>query len=98
MSYTADNLLFPILHHGLLTEKFAAVCTDALRATWLEAMGYEVATVELIDPEETPKNLLIRAVKRSHPDETRCAHAKKQYEAMCAFLGVHPFLQRYLPQ
>ena len=70
----------------------------ALRATWLEAMGYEVATVELIDPEETPKNLLIRAVKRTRPDETRCAHAKEQYKAMCAFLGVHPFLGRYLPQ
>ena len=98
VSYTANNLLFPILHHGLLTEKFAAVCTDALRATWLEAMGYEVATVELIDPEETPKNLLIRAVKRTRPDEIRCAHAKEQYKAMCAFLGVHPFLERYLPQ
>lgn len=27
LSYTANNLLFPILHHDLLTEKFAAVCT-----------------------------------------------------------------------
>ena len=38
--------------------------TDALRLERLSALGYEVNATELVDPEDTPKNTLIRAIKR----------------------------------
>lgn len=38
--------------------------TDALRLARLEVFGYEVNATELVDPDDTPKNTLIRAVKR----------------------------------
>jgi hypothetical protein len=50
---------------------------------------------ELIDPEETPKNVIIRAVKTN-----RCpARAEKiaQYKAACELLGVNPKLINLLP-
>ena len=60
-----DSPLEPILKHGLLREKFSSLLTDALRAEWLEAQGYKVQLLEFIDEEHTPKNILIRAVKKS---------------------------------
>lgn len=53
-----------LLKHGLLRERFAALATDALRAEYLEAAGYNVQLLEFVDAEHTPKNLLIRAIKR----------------------------------
>ena len=60
-----DSPLEPILKHGLLREKFSSLLTDALRAEWLEQQGYKVQLLEFIDEEHTPKNSLIRAVKKS---------------------------------
>lgn len=53
---------FPVLlTHGLLHERFSALITDALRAEILKQLGYKTELLEFIDPEHTPKNLLIRA-------------------------------------
>ena len=60
-----DSPLEPLLKHGLLREKFSSLLTDALRAEWLEQQGYRVQMLEFIDEEHTPKNILIRAVKKS---------------------------------
>lgn len=38
--------------------------TDAIRANLLEREGYDTQILEFIDMEHTPKNLLIRAVKK----------------------------------
>ena len=59
-----DTALEPILKHGLLREKFSSLLTDALRAEWLEQQGYRVQLLEFIDEEHTPKNILIRAVRK----------------------------------
>lgn len=45
-----------IARHSLLRQKLCDAATDALRLARLEAAGYEVAALELIDPEETLKN------------------------------------------
>lgn len=56
---------FPLLFkHGLLKERFSALVTDALRASLLEEQGYKTDIVEFVDPEHTPKNLLIRARRK----------------------------------
>ena len=61
----SNSPLEPILKHGLLREKFSSILTDALRADWLEAQDYKVQLLEFIDEEHTPKNILIRAVKKA---------------------------------
>lgn len=59
-----NEVLKPVLRYGLLKERMAALITDGLRASLLEQKGYEVQVLEFIDMEHTPKNILIRAVKR----------------------------------
>ncbi len=56
--------LAPLLKYGMLRERFAALATDAIRAELLEAAGYAAQILEFIDLEHTPKNLLIRAVRK----------------------------------
>ena len=51
--------LAPLLKHGILKERFAALATDAARAQFLEILGYKTQLLEFIDMEHTPKNLLI---------------------------------------
>jgi hypothetical protein len=60
-----NDVLKPILKYGIVKERMAALITDALRAELLETKGYKVQLLEFIDMEHTPKNILIRAVKRA---------------------------------
>ena len=50
--------------YGIVQERFCALATDALRARALEYCGYKTQLLEFIDFAGTPKNLLIRAVRR----------------------------------
>ena len=88
-----DELSF-ILDHPMLKQKFCDAATDALRVKRLESVGYSVVTLELIDPDDTPKNLMIRAVKNPRMSEAKKNAALSEYERICAALGVSPFLDK----
>ena len=85
-----------ITEHSLLKQKLAVAATDALRAKMLEIYGYKVTVCELIDPEETPKNVLIKAVKGDRVKVERTERLKREYTDTCEFLGVVPTLLRLL--
>ena len=51
--------------------------TDGLRAKYLESMGYETQVLEFIDMEHTPKNILLRAVKKYEAEGNRADAGKK---------------------
>lgn len=61
-----SELLQPVLKYGLLKERLSAILTDAVRANLLEEAGYDTQVLEFIDMEHTPKNILIRAVKKEN--------------------------------
>ncbi|MBO5111657.1 MAG: methyltransferase [Clostridia bacterium] len=68
-----------ITRHSMLRQKLADAATDAMRLLRLESEGYEVAALELIDPEDTPKNILLRAVRKEKFDrESAAAKALRQ--------------------
>ena len=50
--------------------------SDALRLARLEVYGYEVSATELVDPDDTQKNTLIRAIKRSGKRTSEEEYAK----------------------
>jgi len=81
-----------LLEHSIIKQKLADAATDALRCKVLEIHGYDVSALELIDPEETPKNVLIRGVKRSKVNEGRIDELKNEYIKICDTLGIHPYL------
>jgi SAM-dependent methyltransferase len=53
--------------HGILLERQAEMVTDAIRALILEAHGYKTQVFEFVDVEDTPKNVMIVAVKKATP-------------------------------
>lgn len=81
-----------LLEHSILKQKFADAATDALRCRVLQMQGYEVAAMELIDPEETPKNVLIRGIRRNPPSPQRRQAMVEQYQQICKMLGISPYL------
>lgn len=87
--------LQPVLKYGLIKERMAALITDALRANLLEQQGYETQILEFIDMEHTPKNLLIRAVKRNGKAMKKKAETS-DISKVEALLHVDPTLEQLL--
>ena len=78
-----------LLKWGIIREKFSSLVTDALRGEWLEEQGYKVQMLEFIDMEHTPKNILIRAVKKNGGFDTA---SPTQPPALMTSLGITPEL------
>lgn len=75
-----------ILKHGVFKTRMADILTDGMRSLLLEAKGYDVSVVEYISPLETPKNLMIRAIKTKDEDE----RAMEEYLSLMGSLNVYP--------
>jgi SAM-dependent methyltransferase len=86
----SDDSLAPLLRHGILRERFAALVTDAARAELLERAGYDTQVLEFVDLEHTAKNLLIRAVKSARTGQG------DGYDEFKQRLGIEPYLERAL--
>ena len=56
-----------LLKHGVIKERVSALLTDAIRASVLEDMGYNVDMIEFIDFDHSPKNIMIRARRNGKP-------------------------------
>lgn len=77
-----------IADYSMLRQKFCDAATDALRLCLLESQGYTTAALELIDPEETPKNIMLRAILRRDfdPAGAEAVALRQRYEQACRFL------------
>lgn len=84
--------LAPIMKHSILKQKFADLLTDSMRTLMLEAKGYRAEAIELIDPDETPKNVMIRAVYTGREDR----RAMDEYDRLADEFGTDPTLRRLL--
>lgn len=90
------EVLKPVLKYGIVKERMAALITDAIRAELLEQVGYRVQLLEFIDMEHTPKNILIRAVKRNANQEIM--EKDDELKSCMEFLGISPCLQNLLEE
>lgn len=84
--------LKPLYKHNIFKTKLNDMLTDSLRSLFIEANGYEVSALEYISPLDTPKNLMIRAVKIS--DENN--EARKEYEQIKKIFNVRPTMEHYV--
>ena len=78
---SAPELAF-VTEYPHLRNKLGDVLTDAIRLARLEAYGYSVAALELVDPDDTPKNTLIKAIRKGKKNEG----AKERYEAILEYV------------
>jgi len=79
----------PLSRHGILSERFGDVLTDALRAHILRLLGYRVDVMEFVGGEHTPRNTLIRAIKTNAPASRAYW---EEFDEICETWGVVPFL------
>ncbi|MBR6898627.1 MAG: SAM-dependent methyltransferase [Lachnospiraceae bacterium] len=86
--------LAAITRYGLVKERMAALMTDAIRGELLEYCGYRTQLLEFIEMEHTPKNILIRAVRR--PDSRRDTQALSNVQAMMDEFSLRPTLYRLI--
>ena len=89
-----NELLTPVLKYGLIKERMAALITDAVRANLLEQQGYDAQILEFIDMEHTPKNLLIRAVKRGEGQKQSMRPRQTTIQETMEGLHVSPTLEK----
>ena len=93
------DALKPVLQYGLIKERMSALITDAVRAELLAGQGYDAQILEFIDMEHTPKNLLIRAVKRKGMRPKKNADQRKtDVNGLMEYLGIAPTLLRLLEE
>ena len=78
---TASELSF-VTDYPHLRNKLGDALTDAIRVARLEANGYSVAALELVDPDDTPKNTLIKAIKKRGVEPEKM----KRYDAILDFV------------
>lgn len=89
-----NDILAPMLNYGILKERFSALYTDAVRAETLELCGYKTNVMEFIDMEHTPKNIMIRAVKKK--EQNKNIKRFNDYKNMIDSFNVEPTIFRLL--
>lgn len=85
-----------LTRYGIVKERFSALATDAIRANLLEYSGYKTQLLEFIDLEHTPKNILIRAVRRPLTPKSVRDRARQEVDAFIQEFHVEPTLYRLL--
>ena len=85
-----------MLDYGIITERFSSLLTDTIRAKLLEVNGYKVCIEEFIDMEHTPKNILIKAVKKNNNTKQQIEEAKQQIELIKNQFSIKPDLEKFL--
>ena len=82
---SAEALKF-VTDYPQLRGKLCEAITDALRLSRLSAAGYEVTALELTDPDDTPKNTLLRAIRRENVSDGVLEKRRSEYEKILSFL------------
>lgn len=82
--------------YGILQERFSAIATDAIRGNLLSYCGYKTQIMEFIELDHTPKNILIRAVKRKNTSDRVKKEAMAEVEALINEFGFNPTLYKLI--
>ena len=82
--------------YGILKERFSAIATDAIRCNLLEYMGYKTQILEFVDFDNTPKNLMIRAIKRGVTPPVVARRAREEVNTLVGEFGFEPTLMKLL--
>ena len=100
--YMNGRIIMPelsfITKYPHISNKLCEAVTDALRLLRLRAAGYSVAALELTDPENTPKNTLIKAILDGRITERERECARDEYERTLRLLlgdGADDYLSEF---
>ncbi len=92
---TPENLAI-MSRYGIIKERFSALATDAIRGNLLEYCGYKTQLLEFIDFAHTPKNILIRAVRRPIMPKQVKVNMLKEVRSIMKEFSFEPTLYKLL--
>lgn len=69
-----------------LRNKLCEALTDSIRLARMNAAGYKVSALELTDPENTPKNTLLKAIREKNPTDKTLLERREKYDKILEFL------------
>ena len=89
MNQIKSNELNELLKHGVYRNRFCDMLTDTMRSLLLESRGYKVSVIEYISPLDTPKNVMLKAVKTGGENKK----AYEEYLKLKNMFSVSPTLE-----
>ena len=92
----ASDDLSILTRYGIIQERFSALLTDSIRGNLLEYCGYKTQLLEFIDFAHTPKNILIRAVRKNSTSVKSKSKALQEVENAIKEFNVNPTLYNLL--
>ncbi len=81
---SAEQLKF-VTDYPQLKNKLCEAITDSIRLARLAKAGYKVAALELTDPENTPKNTLLRAIAEDNISDGEILKRQNRYNEILDF-------------
>jgi SAM-dependent methyltransferase len=82
-----SDKLSALTKYGIVKERTSALITDAIRGCVLESCGYKTDLMEFINIEHSPKNILIRSVKKNISSDKR-EKSRVEAESICREFGI----------
>lgn len=87
-----------ITKHGVYKERFADMMADSMRTLILESKGYKVSLFEYVSSSETPKNIMVRAVKSGNLSDKTYETAVSNYIGLKNMFNIEPKLCQYIKE
>jgi SAM-dependent methyltransferase len=81
-----ENVLSPVIKHGIFLERQSELITDGIRSLVLEYFGYKTKVVEFIADAHTHKNVMIIAQKTAK--KSKNSEALKQISEIKEMFGI----------
>ncbi len=89
---SAEAGVRPMLRDGILRERLGDVVTDTFRALALRMAGYQVDAIQFVEPEHTPRNVMLRGRYTGKADE----RARAEFEALKKSFCVSPYIEQLM--
>ncbi len=90
--------LTSITRHSVYKERLVDMLTDSMRTLLLERKGYKVKIFEYVISRETPKNIMLRAVKVGTLSNKNYEKAIEDYRKLQNMFNVQPKLGDYIKE
>lgn len=88
--------LTSVTRHGVYKERVVDMVADSMRTLLLESKGYKVKVFEYVATSETPKNVMVRAVKIGAVSENRHMKILDNYMRLKQMFNVEPKLNEFM--
>ncbi|WP_432665880.1 SAM-dependent methyltransferase [Wukongibacter baidiensis] len=88
--------LTSITRHGVYKERLADMVADSMRTLLLESKGYIVKVFDYVASSETPKNVMVRAVKGGALGNKKYEKSIEEYKKLQNMFNVQPKLGDYI--